>query len=109
MRFLVDNQLPAALARFLTARGLDCQHVTDLGLAQSSDIEIWRYVAAQQMILISKDEDFLHLAEGPGASVQLVWVRLGNCRRQALLAAFESLWPRIQACLETGDRVVEVR
>ena len=109
MRFLVDNQLPAALARFLVARGLDCHHVLEVGLAQTSDAEIWRYATEHHMILISKDEDFLHHAERPGAILPFVWVRLGNCRNQALLAAFGSLWPRIQACLEAGDRVVEVR
>ena len=109
MRFLVDNQLPTALARFLSARGVDCQHVLDVGLAQSSDAEIWGYASEQGVTLISKDEDFFHFASRPGTSVRLVWIRLGNCRNPALLAAIESLWPRIQACLERGDRVVEVR
>ena len=109
MKFLVDNQLPSALARFLAARGLDCQHVFDLGLARASDAEIWGYASEQQMVLISKDEDFFHLAGRSPAGVRLIWVRLGNCRKQALLATIESLWPRIEACLEAGEQVVEVR
>ncbi len=32
MKLLVDNQLPPALARFLTANGFDCRHVLDIGL-----------------------------------------------------------------------------
>ena len=32
MKFLVDNQLPAALARWLVARGLDACHVAVRGL-----------------------------------------------------------------------------
>lgn len=39
----------------------------------------------------------------------MVWVRLGNCRRQELLSAIERAWSRIQTCLEAGDRIVEVR
>ena len=109
MTFLVDNQLPVALARFLSARGVECHHVLDLGLAQASDIEIWRYAAESKMILISKDEDFFHLAGQRGTGIPLVWVRLGNCRRRELLSAIERAWPRIQTCLEAGDRVVEVR
>ena len=42
MKFLVDNQLPAALARFLTSRGVECRHVLDAGLADASDAEIGR-------------------------------------------------------------------
>jgi len=43
VKFLVDNQLPAALARFLTSRGADCQHVLDVGLADATDSEIWEH------------------------------------------------------------------
>ncbi|MFZ0964485.1 MAG: DUF5615 family PIN-like protein [Terriglobia bacterium] len=43
MRFLVDYQLPIALARFLAARGWDCDHVMDLGLGSASDSAIWHY------------------------------------------------------------------
>lgn len=109
MRLLVDNQLPAALAHFLASRGEDCHHVLDLGLAQASDAVIWRYAGQRGMVMISKDEDFFHLAVVPGASAQLVWVRLGNCRTPPLLSAFERAWPRVRACLEAGDRVVELR
>ncbi len=109
MKFLVDNQLPAALARFLADRGADCRHVLDVGLAQASDVEIWRYAEQHQLILISKDEDFFHLSARHGRGVPLVWVRVGNCRKKELLSAFERVWPRIIACLEAGDEMVEVR
>ena len=32
MKFLVDNQLPTALAQYLRERGFDCQHVLEAGL-----------------------------------------------------------------------------
>ena len=87
MRFLVDNQLPAALARFLATQGLDCQHVIDLGLAEAKDRQVWQFATAQKMVIISKDEDFFLMANRPESQVQLVWVRLGNCRNQALIDA----------------------
>lgn len=84
-------------------------HVLDLGLAQESDRKVWSYAAEHHAAIISKDEDFFHLASTPGSAVQLVWIRLGNCRTQALLAAVERAWPRILRCLAAGDRVIEVR
>lgn len=57
--------------------------------------------------LRAKDEDFFHLCGRPETAAQLIWVRLGNCRTQQLLSAFERLWPRVRARLEAGDRVVE--
>ena len=60
-------------------------------------------------MLSTKDEDFSQRASQPGASVQVVWVRLGNCRKSALLAAFDSVLSEMQAALQAGNRVVEIR
>jgi predicted nuclease of predicted toxin-antitoxin system len=83
--------------------------VLDVGLAQASDADIWRYAAEGELVLVSKDDDFFHRAAQPGGSVQLVWIRLGNCRNGALLAAVEKSWPHVRECLEAGERVVEIR
>ena len=45
MRFLVDNQLPVALAVYLREKGLDCEHVLELGLAEASDAELFAFVS----------------------------------------------------------------
>ena len=109
MKFLVDNQLPAALARFLASRGADCQHVLDLDLGDASDTEIWKHASRNDCVVISKDEDFFYLANAPSAKARLIWIRLGNCRTNALLSAIELLWPKIEAGLKAGDRIIEVR
>jgi predicted nuclease of predicted toxin-antitoxin system len=109
VKFLVDNQLPSALAKLLVSREHDAQHVLDVGLDAASDTEIWKYAAANSLVLITKDEDFSQRASQPGASVQVVWVRLGNCRKSALLAAFDSVLSEMQAALQAGNRVVEIR
>jgi predicted nuclease of predicted toxin-antitoxin system len=109
VKFLVDNQLPVALARFLSSRGVECQHVLDVNLGGSPDAAIWEYASRNDCVLISKDEDFLYLANIPSAKARLIWVRIGNCRTKALLAAVERLWPKIEAGLKAGDRIIEVR
>ena len=109
MKFLVDNQLPAALARFLASRGVDCKHVLDLDMGDASDSGIWECASQDDCVVISKDEDFLYLANAPEAKARLIWVRLGNCRTKALLAAVERMWPRIEAALKSGDRIMELR
>ena len=40
MRFLVDAQLPPALARWLVERGHDATHVHEIGMAEASDLAI---------------------------------------------------------------------
>jgi predicted nuclease of predicted toxin-antitoxin system len=106
--FLVDNQLPAALARWLAAQGHDAKHVVDLGLAQAADFEVWRRARELEAVLVTKDADFRDrslIAPGP----QVGWVRFGNCRNQALIDAFARLLPRLIIELESGSLLVEVR
>lgn len=98
-----------ALSHFLVSLGCDCAHVMDADLAEASDVEIWRYACANDRIVITKDEDFLHLATRDLGKAGLIWVRLGNCRTTALLAEFGRLWTRIQASLNAGDRIIEIR
>ncbi len=109
MNFLVDNQLPDALCRFLNERGHESCHVLDLHMDEASDLEIWNYAAKDGRIVVSKDDDFLHLANREGDTGRFLWVRIGNCRRQTLLQAFERELPQIVGAFEDGLRVVEIR
>jgi len=109
VKFLVDNQLPAALARFLASRGVECQHVLDVDLGEATDVEIWRHASRNNCVVISKDEDFLYLAKARSSNARLIWIRLGNCRTKALLAAVERSWPEIEAGLEAGEQIIELR
>lgn len=76
-----------ALAQYLRTRGFDCQHVLEIGLAEASDADICRYATGDERVIISKDQDFLYLANRPETKIKLIWVRLGNCRTSALLEA----------------------
>jgi hypothetical protein len=51
----------------------------------------------------------LHLATRSEFAAPLIWVRLGNCRKQALLAAFDVLLLHLLTALAEGKRVVELR
>jgi predicted nuclease of predicted toxin-antitoxin system len=109
VKFLIDNQLPPALAQYLQKRGFECQHVLDVELAEALDIEICRYAEEQECIIVTKDEDFLYLANQSKLKIRVIWVQLGNCRTKALLAGFDRLWPSIESSLKAGDRIVEIR
>jgi len=84
VRFLVDNQLPPSLARFISQDlQAEALHVTEIGMRDSADAAVWSYAAENNFVVISKDDDFVTLySQTPSAS--LLWVRLGNCRRAFL-------------------------
>ena len=55
MKFVVDNQLPPALARFIElGLGAEAAHVADIGLRDASDAELWAYASPAGSILIPK-------------------------------------------------------
>jgi predicted nuclease of predicted toxin-antitoxin system len=108
MRFLIDAQLPPGLARYLMEQGHEAEHVADVGLRDAEDTTIWDYAASHGASIITKDEDFAtRVALGwPGPA--LVWLRVGNCSKRALLDWLIPLFPGIVADLERGERLVEV-
>ena len=110
MTLLVDNQLPLPLARYLSANSWECKHVHDVGLAAAEDRVIWQYAKERGLTIITKDEDFQALAIRQGSiPPQVVWVRMGNCRKAVLLDAFARILPALRDLLGAGDPVVEIR
>jgi len=58
MRFLVDAQLPPALARWLSGKGHEAEHVADRQMEAASDAAIWDFALRTSAAIITKDEDF---------------------------------------------------
>ncbi len=109
MKFLVDNQLPVTLASFFQDKGFESKHVIELGLDSANDHAIWNFASEEDWIVVSKDEDFLHIAKSKPGTAQLIWVRIGNCRSRALLSAFEKLWKTLELALKAGEDIIEIR
>lgn len=109
MKLLIDSQLPPALARHIDASGTSCIHVRDVGLARASDHTIWDYAKLHNLVIVSKDQDFREMAILKGSPPQVIWVRLGNCRRIDLIAAFDRRWKAVLDTLAVGIPVAELR
>jgi predicted nuclease of predicted toxin-antitoxin system len=107
VRFLVDAQLPPALAEWFGRRGHDATHVSDLGLLAATDGAIADRAARDGLVLVSKDEDFVVLRLPDRFA--LLWLRVGNATNRALLAWLEPRWPEVERLLTSGERFVEVR
>jgi predicted nuclease of predicted toxin-antitoxin system len=60
------------------------------------------------MVVVSKDEDFFHLANRPNDQGKLLWIRIGNCRKAALLRAVDAALPQIVAAFDQGSGVIEL-
>jgi predicted nuclease of predicted toxin-antitoxin system len=108
VRFIVDAQLPPALARYLVELGHQAEHVLDLGLESSSDADIWDFAAENSAVIVTKDGDFKVMRAALGDGPSVVWIRIGNTTTPAL---FETLAPALDAifaALEAGEAIIEI-
>ena len=89
---------------------VDAVHLADVGLREATDLEIWRYATAEDLILASKDDDFLSIfSKAPTA--QLPSVRLGNCRRSTYArigGAADPAWSGLRE-LVSADKTAALR
>jgi predicted nuclease of predicted toxin-antitoxin system len=108
MRFLVDAQLPPALARWLSGKGHEAEHVADRQMEAASDAAIWDFALQASAAIITKDEDFAQRKVLTEKGPVVIWIRLPNTRRRELLAWFETVLPDVLSALERGETLIEV-
>jgi predicted nuclease of predicted toxin-antitoxin system len=108
VNFLVDAQLPPALAQWLREAGHSAQAVRQMGLREAEDGEIWMHALKVGAVIITKDEDFALLAQKDVNGPIVVWLRVGNTSNRALREWLIPQLPQIVAFIAEGRRLVEV-
>lgn len=108
MKFIVDAQLPLALAAFLRGRGFDVVHTSELSNGNNTtDAEINYLSISEKRVVITKDGDFYDSYSLTKEPYKLLHIRTGNISNSKLIDIFEK---NIDTILhELGERdVVEI-
>ena len=99
----------SALAAWLCARlSIECVPVRDLQLQRASDPDIFYVARAAQVVVMTKDADFVELLDQHGAPPQVILVTCGNTSNIRLRRLVETAWPTILPMLERGEVLVEL-
>ena len=109
MKFLVDAQLPPALAGWLRKQGHEAHHVSEIGLLEAHDAVILDRIVATGAVLFTKDRDFVRPTEMQQHMMQVVWVRTGNISTRLLLARLDASWAEVMRHLADKAPLVEFR
>lgn len=90
MKFIVDAQLPFALALFLRDEGFDAVHTKELPNGNdTTDAEINALSIAENRIVISKDGDFYDSFTSKKEPYKLLRIKTGNSTNSSLVELFE--------------------
>jgi predicted nuclease of predicted toxin-antitoxin system len=105
----IDNQLPPALAAWMRATlSIECVPVRELNLQRASDPEIFAAARGANVVVMTKDADFVELLEKNGPPPSVVLVTCGNTSNSRLRRLVQVAWPAIMTMLERGEALVEL-
>ncbi len=88
---------------------MDAIAVRDLGLREAKDNAIWRFAVKNHAAIITKDEDFAQRCQVSREAPVIIWLRIGNATNPGLLAWLLPRWPLVEACLQKGEKLIELR
>jgi predicted nuclease of predicted toxin-antitoxin system len=93
----------------VTTLGHEAEHVSAVGLLDASDDAIWECARRSDAAVLTKDEDFATRWAKGDRVVAVVWLRIGNCSRRALITWLDPQWSRIIQLLASGETLIELR
>lgn len=82
--FLIDENLSPKLVNQLSDIFPNSIHVNDVGLGSTSDTDIWNYSKENNLIILTKDIDFLDKNMMFGSPPKILLIQKGNCSTQAI-------------------------
>lgn len=109
MKLWLDAQISPAMAVWLRMRfDLDAVAVRDVGLRDAEDAEIFAAAKAANVVVMTKDADFIELQERLGPPPQLIWLRCGNTSNARLKQLLNHALPPVLEMLAAGEAIVEI-
>jgi predicted nuclease of predicted toxin-antitoxin system len=73
MRFLLDNNLSYKLKKCFISAGHECEHVSNLAMQKSNDMDIWSFARSNNYIIVTHDNDFTDLLNRNMSAIQDVF------------------------------------
>jgi predicted nuclease of predicted toxin-antitoxin system len=92
----------------LVEAGHEAHHVIEIGLRDADDAQVWEYATQAGHAILTKDEDFAARRVREPHGPTIIWLRIGNCSRAALVRWLTPLLGSTEALVTAGESIVEV-
>lgn len=110
MKIWVDAQLSPAIAAWInrTFAGIKAESVRSLGLRDATDSDIFEAAKKADVVVMSKDDDFIQLIDKKGVPPKLIWITCGNTSNTKMRDFLSTTLFNAKELLESGENVVEI-
>lgn len=110
MRIWIDAQLSPSLAAWInrTFDDIEAESVRAVGLRDALDQEIFNQAKTEQVVVMSKDNDFIKLIEQHGPPPKLIWITCGNTSNAKMRDILSRTLLKAMELLEQGEAIVEI-
>jgi predicted nuclease of predicted toxin-antitoxin system len=110
MKIWIDAQLPPTLAIWLAQTfAIEAFSLRDLGMRDARDIVIFEAARqATDVIIMTKDSDFVDLVCRLGPPPQILWLTCGNVTNRHLRRLLTATFLAAIEQLSQGEAIIEV-
>ena len=78
MKLLFDQNISYRITKKLQGFYTGCKHVSDCGLMDCDDPDIWQYAKDNDYVIVTFDSDFYDISIINGHPPKVIWIRTGN-------------------------------
>lgn len=109
MTIWIDAQLSPAVAAWISRNySVSAIAIRDLGLRDAEDLEIFQAAKKANVVVMTKDKDFIDLLDRFGPPPQVIWLTCGNTSNSNLQKILSQTLTEAIALLESGEQIVEI-
>ncbi len=101
-KYLIDANLPY---KFNLWNNVDFIHVADLNPFWT-DTNIWDYAQKNNLVIVTKDADFLHRIMSISSPPKVIYLKIGNLKIQELHKFLNNIWKQIEQEIAENKLVI---
>ena len=103
MRLPFDQNISFRILKNLPEEFDGSRHVSEVGLSNSTDKDIWKYSKKNDFTVVTFDADFYDISILKGHPPKILWIRTGNLSTNKLIEILQSNLQNITAFLNDEE------
>jgi predicted nuclease of predicted toxin-antitoxin system len=108
MKLLFDQNISFRILKKLPVEFEGSRHVSEVGLSNSTDKDIWEYSRKIHYSIVTFDADFYDISILKGHPPKILWIRTGNLSTDKLMELLHYNLENITAFLNDEESADEV-